>query len=171
MFNRHTIAAATLFLASACAAQAPAPPGPRAGGPPGAPARGPSLGVALAMAQAAIAECKARGATISVSVVDSAGLAKVTLAADGSPGLTATSVRKGATAVAFKAPGSELEQREKTDKEFAAKIAANPKDYNDHAGSVLLKVGGEIIGAIGVGGASSHDIDDACAHAGADKLR
>lgn len=42
---------------------------------------------------------------------------------------------------------------------------AGPNDYNDHAGSVLLEVGGRVIGAIGVGGADSHEIDDACAHA------
>ncbi|MGC3982347.1 MAG: heme-binding protein [Steroidobacteraceae bacterium] len=156
--------------AATTVAQAP-PAAPPAGAPAAKAVRGPSLDVALAMAQAALAACKSRDAAISVSVVDAAGQAKVTLAADGSPGKTSTSVRKAATAVAFKASGSEMEAREKTDKEFAAKIAANPNDYNDHAGSLPLKVGGEVIGGIGISGATTHEIDEACASEAVAKLQ
>lgn len=158
---------AAVIIVSAVNAQT----SPPAGAPVAKPVRGPTLDVALELAQATLAACKAKGQAVSVSVVDSAGQAKVTLAADGSPGKPATSVRKGATAVAFKAPGSELEVREKSDKEFAAKIAANPNDYNDHAGSVLLKVGSDIIGGIGVSGAAAHETDEACAKEAVAKLQ
>lgn len=144
---------------------------PAAGSPPAQAVRSPALDTALAMAQTALAVCQSKGAAISVSVVDAAGQAKVTLAADGSPGKTSTAVRKAATAVAFKASGSQMEAREKTDKEFAAKIAANPNDYNDHAGSLPLKVGSEIIGGIGISGAATHELDEECAKAAVDKLQ
>lgn len=139
-------------------------------GPPPKPARGPNLATALALAQATLSECAARGIAVSVSVVDSAGLAKVTLGADDSTGKTQTSVRKAATAVAFKAKGSELERRASTSAEFAAQIAANP-EYNAHPGSVPLWIGGELVGGIGVTGAATHQDDEACAAAALAKIK
>lgn len=133
--------------------------------------RAPALSVALELAQVALAVCKAQGANINVSIVDAAGEAKVTLAADGGGGKPSTAVRKAATAIAFKSSGSEMEKREKTDAEFAAKIAANPALYNDHPGSLLLKVGTEIIGAIGVSGSATHEQGEACAQTALNKLQ
>jgi uncharacterized protein GlcG (DUF336 family) len=37
-------------------------------------------------------------------------------------------------------------------------------------GAIRIKVGGEAIGAIGVGGAPGGDLDEACARAGLDKI-
>jgi len=156
--------------APAGAAAPPANAGPPTGAPPPNTAITPSLQSALALAQSALAACKAKGFAVSVSVVDSAGLAKVTLGADGSPGRTATSVRKAATAAAFNAPGSELEARAAKDKDFAAKIATNP-DYNDHPGSLPLQVGGTLIGGIGITGAPTHEEDEACARSAVTQLQ
>jgi uncharacterized protein GlcG (DUF336 family) len=39
------------------------------------------------------------------------------------------------------------------------------------AGGLTIKVGDEVIGSIGVGGAPSAEADEACAKAGLDKIR
>ena len=153
-----------LFAALSASAQAPPP-----GGPGAKPARGPSLAAALDLAQGAIAACAAKGYAISVTVADSAGGAKVTLAADNSPGRTSTSLRKAASAAIFKASGAEIPAREKTDPALAAKIAGAPTLYSDHAGSLPLYAGGEVIGGIGIAGSPSHEQDAACAQAAIDK--
>ncbi|MEI9904092.1 MAG: heme-binding protein [Asticcacaulis sp.] len=66
---------------------------------------GPSLQVSLDLAKAAIAACTARGLAASVSVVDSAGLVKVILRADGAPKPPVAAPLKAATAAKFDAPG------------------------------------------------------------------
>ena len=38
-------------------------------------------------------------------------------------------------------------------------------------GGIVIKVGDEVVGAIGAGGRTWRDLDDACAHAGLDKIR
>lgn len=135
------------------------------------PARGPALDLALEAAQAAIDTCKAREQKAAVSVVDSAGVLKALLATDGaSPRGVSSSTAKAVTALTFKAPTSQLAERVKNDKELADRIAANTA-YNARAGGVLLSVGDEIVGAIGVGGARGSDVDEACALAGVQKIQ
>lgn len=153
------LTASAAVLAQTAPAAAPATPIP-------APARGPALEPALAAAQQAIASCLAKEQKIAVSVVDSAGVLKVLLASDGAHARgVASSTNKAVTALTFKAPTSQLGERAKSDKEFADKIAANP-NYNVRAGGILVKVGEEVIGAIGVGGARGSEIDEQCAVAG-----
>jgi uncharacterized protein GlcG (DUF336 family) len=38
-------------------------------------------------------------------------------------------------------------------------------------GGLPIEIGGEVVGAIGVGGAPGSNFDDACAHAGLDALK
>src|SRR6187402_439001 len=66
-------------------------------------AYGPSLELAIEAAQVALATCaKAGGQTIGASVVDSAGVLKVLLAADGtSPRGVASSTAKALTALTY----------------------------------------------------------------------
>jgi uncharacterized protein GlcG (DUF336 family) len=99
-------------------------------------------------------------------VLDSAGVIKVVLAADGASARGVTSGNaKALTALTFKAASSVLQEQVKTDKVLADKIAADTK-LNARAGAVLIKVNDEVIGAIGVGGARGSDVDEACAVAG-----
>ena len=155
-----------LTASAAVVAQTPATPATAPATPIPAPARGPALEPALAAAQQAIASCLAKEQKIAVSVVDSAGVLKVLLASDGAHARgVASSTNKAVTALTFKAPTSQLGERAKTDKEFADKLAANP-NYNVRAGGILVKVGDEVIGAIGVGGARGSEIDEQCAVAG-----
>ena len=150
---------AFLPLLIAAAVQQPPPPP----GPPPKPAPGPTLAESLVIAQATLAVCKARGESVAVSVVDSAGKAKVTLTDDGFGGNPATSVRKGAAAALYKMAGSAIEKQAA----ITAEIAAKPDTLNGHAGSLpLTDAAGKVIGGVGVTGATGHDTDEACAASG-----
>jgi uncharacterized protein GlcG (DUF336 family) len=132
-------------------------------------ARGPALELAVEAARVAIDTCAAKGGQkIGASVVDSAGILKVLLAADGtSPRGVQSSTNKAVTALSFKSATSQLGEQIKTDRALADKIAANTS-YNARPGGVLLKVNDEIIGAIGVGGGRT---DEECALAGIQKIQ
>lgn len=132
-------------------------------------AKGPSLELAIEAARVAIDTCSAAGGQkIGASVVDSAGVLKVLLAADGtSPRGVTSSTAKAVTAITFKTATSQLFEQVKTDKALAEKIAANTS-FNGRPGGVLLKVGDEVIGAIGVGGGRT---DADCAIAGVQKIQ
>lgn len=132
-------------------------------------AKGPSLELAIEAARVAIETCSAAGGQkIAASVVDSAGILKVLLAADGtSPRGVQSSTNKAVTAITFKTATSQLTEQIKTDKALADKIAANT-GFNARPGAVLIKVGDEIIGAIGVGGGKT---DADCAIAGLQKIQ
>jgi len=106
-----------------------------------------------------------------VSVIDSAGITKVLLASDGvTPRGVASSASKAQTALVFQQATSQLSELVKTDKALADRISAN-SNYNIRAGGVLLTARGEIIGAIGVGGAHGSEKDEACALAGIAKVQ
>jgi uncharacterized protein GlcG (DUF336 family) len=148
-----------------------AAPGAAVGSAPPPAARGPSLKLALEAAQKALDTCKGLDQKIGVTVVDSAGVLKVVLATDGaSTRGVASSTNKALTALAFTTATSELGEKIKTDTALAEKVAANA-NYNSRAGGVLLKVGDDVIGAIGVGGAKGSEKDEACAVAGLQKIK
>lgn len=132
-------------------------------------AKGPSLELAIEAAQVAIETCAADGGQkIGVSVVDSTGVLKVLLAADGtSPRGVSSSTNKALTALQFKKSTSALTEQIKTDKTLADSIAAIP-NYNTRPGGILIQVGSEVIGAIGVGGGKT---DEPCALAGLNKIQ
>jgi uncharacterized protein GlcG (DUF336 family) len=126
--------------------------------------------LALEAAQTALATCTANGYKVGVSVVDSAGISKVVLAADGaSPRAVDSGSGKAFTAVTFKTSSAAIQKQAETDKELAARLTADPKQ-RARAGALPLIVAGEVIGAIGVGGAPGGDKDEACAKAGIDKV-
>jgi uncharacterized protein GlcG (DUF336 family) len=159
-----------MALASGIAvAQTPAPAAPP--GPPPPAARGPALAVSTAMANDAIAACAANGYTVAVSIVDSAGVLKVLLAADGAHvRAVESSTKKATTALALKMPTSEVAEKAKTDQALAAKLTADTTLFA-RAGGLLIKVGDETIGAIGVGGAPGGEKDEACAKDALDKVK
>jgi uncharacterized protein GlcG (DUF336 family) len=113
-------------------------------------AKGPALDLAIEAAKIAIETCKLEGGQkIGVSVIDSAGILKVLLAADGtSPRGVQSSTVKAFTALTFKSPTSAVGEQVKTDSALSEKVTNNPT-YNVRPGGVLIKVGEEIIGAIG----------------------
>jgi uncharacterized protein GlcG (DUF336 family) len=128
-----------------------------------------SLGLAQAIAQAALARCRADGNHVSVTVVDRDGLIKIAFRDDGAgPHTIVTSRRKAFTSLTFKQPSGQ----------WAHRVLAEPAlaGLKDTAGTIALgggmpiKAGNEVIGAIGVSGSPGGDKDEACANAGIDKV-
>ena len=162
--------ALTCALATPLAhAQAPAASAPQT--PPPPPARGVPVDLALEAAKTALDTCKGLEQKVGVSVLDSAGEVRLVLAADGAPNRgVQNSALKAKAALAFEIPSGQVAERAKTDTAVAARLAANPT-WLARAGAVPVVVGGNLIGAIGVGGARGSDKDEACAVAGLDKVR
>lgn len=139
--------------------------------PPAPPPRGATLALALEAAQTAIAACTANGYKVAVSVVDSEGGLRLLLADDGTPQRGAdSSTAKAVTVITFKAASGEVAKRAETDTALADRIAADPK-LRARAGGLPLIVSGNIIGAVGVGGAPGGEKDEACAAAGINKIK
>ena len=130
-----------------------------------------SVDMAQTMAQATIAQCRANGYRVSVSIIDNGGLLKAFLRDDGSGAGTGDLSRaKAYTALFFRRTSGE------TAKAFGAMTPPpNVAGTVLLAGGVPIKAGAETIGAIGVSGAPGGDKDEACADAGiakvADKLK
>ena len=142
-----------------------------------APARGPQMALALEAAQTAVSTCTTNGSKVSAAVVDSAGVLRVLLSADGAGKESVdTSTKKAFTANALKASTYDMLQKMKTDQALAAKLNADPS-LRLRPGGLPIMVGDEVIGAIGVGGTPTRngvaggEGDAACAKAGLDKIK
>lgn len=148
----------------------PLPDGPRGPPPQRAPyARGPSMALALAAAEAAEAACA--GYKVGVAVIDSAGMPKLYHIPDGTTGYHAyTAFRKAWTALSFARPTSQVGALTKTDPAVRQRIVAD-SNYLSFAGGVPLVVGSVIVGAIGVSGADVSAVDERCAQAGVAAIR
>ena len=126
-----------------------------------------TLALAQDIANAAIAKCHTMGYKISVTVVDREGLPLVMLRDDGA-GLSTPegSDRKAYTARAFSQPSAA----------FVKRLQDRPDTIGSRhysrilalAGGLPIKVGDEIVGAVGVSGTPGKDDD--CAQAGIDKV-
>ncbi len=131
-----------------------------------------STDVALAIAQGALEKCRAGGFHVTISVVDASNTLKALIRDDGeNANAIDVSRRKAFTALVYKRPSSEQ-----------AKIwraQAPPVFMPDLAiplpGGVPIKMGNDVIGAVGISGAPGGDPDEVCANAGiakvADKLK
>jgi uncharacterized protein GlcG (DUF336 family) len=133
------------------------------------PARALAVELALQAAQEAVAACA--GSHVGVAIIDAAGTPKLYYVPDGTAGFHAyTGFRKAYTALTFGMPTSEVGALSKTDATVAAKITADT-NFLSFAGGVPIRVGDEIIGAIGVSGAEPSAIDEKCANAGLEKIK
>lgn len=120
--------------------------------------------------QAALDFCKKDGYRVSASVVDRAGVLRAMMRADGAGPHTVDSSRKKAyTAATLRRATSDL----------ADMIAKQPalqalREMNESilmvGGGLPIEIAGEVVGAIGVGGAPGTHLDDACAEAGLDAI-
>ena len=126
-----------------------------------------TLELAQTIANAAIAQCRSMGYKISVTVVDREGLPLVMMRDDGA-GLSTPegSDRKAYTARAFSQPSAD----------FVKRLQDRPDTVGSRhysrilalAGGLPIKVGDEIVGAVGVSGTPGKDDD--CSQAGIDKV-
>jgi uncharacterized protein GlcG (DUF336 family) len=133
------------------------------------------LALAVKAATKAIATCAANGYPVSAVVVDTSGVIKLEAKGDHSTILTTTSAfRKAYTVVTF-GPIFRFD----ASSTFAALAAKNPSgaalatlpDIALLPGAVAIKVGDEIVAALGVGGSPGGDKDEACAQAGVESIK
>jgi uncharacterized protein GlcG (DUF336 family) len=127
-----------------------------------------SAAMAIAIAQTALETCTKEGYHVSVHVVGLNGEVLVAMRGDDAPPHTMeNSERKAYTARTFRIPSGEFAQRVKENPTLSAVhltgiIAAQ--------GALPIKVGDEVIGAVGVSGAPGGEKDEACAKAGIEKI-
>ena len=108
---------------------------------------------------------------LGVAVVNAEGAPVLIYIPDGSNTSHAyMAMRKAYTAVTFKVPTSQLVAKAQQDADFAAKIHANT-NLLAYSGGVVLKVGDEVIGGIGVSGGEPGHHDEECALAGLEKIK
>jgi uncharacterized protein GlcG (DUF336 family) len=126
-----------------------------------------TLAMAEAIANGAMESCKAMGYKVSVAVLDRDGLTMVMLRGDGSGLHTPEGAeRKAYTARTFRAPSAAFLKRMQNDpaahaSEEYTRVLALP-------GGLPIKVGDDVVGAVGVSGSPGKDDD--CGQAGIDKV-
>lgn len=127
-----------------------------------------SLGMAKTIAEAALAECKAKGFNIAVAVVDRGGQLLVLLRHEqASPQAGEMARRKAYTARMFRVTTQEFQKRTANDAPQAGQ--RNLTDILALSGGVPIQIGKETIGGVGSAG-STLEADDACAKAGVAKV-
>ena len=124
--------------------------------------------MALSIAQTALETCTKQSYHVSVHVLGRDGEVIVAVRGDDAPPHTMeNSQKKAYTARTFRIPSGE----------FAQRVKDNPTTGAVHLsgivaaqGALPIKVGDEVIGAVGVSGAPGGDKDEACAKTGIDKV-
>ena len=152
--------AAALSLAAAGAAQAQAVRSER----------NMSLELATQIAAATVAACQANGHAVAAAVVDRAGSLRALHRADNAgPHTLSSSQAKAYTSASAK--NTTLAMMEGAQKNPAAANLTQMPGFLLLGGGVPIKVGNEVIGAVGVGGAPGGHLDEQCAVAGIDKVK
>lgn len=127
-----------------------------------------SLGLAKAIAEAALAECKAKGFNTAVAVVDRAGQVMVILRDEQATAQQAEMARRKAyTARMFRTTTLEFQKRTMPDQPNAPQ--RDVADILALGGGAPIQVGNDTIGGVGSAG-SNQETDDACAKAGVAKV-
>jgi uncharacterized protein GlcG (DUF336 family) len=127
-----------------------------------------SLAIATTMATTAIETCKGQGYNVSVHVLGRDGQVILGLRNELAGAATMeNSMKKAFTARTFR----------RSSGDFANSVKGNPTagalfltNIVAAQGALPIKVGEDVIGAIGVSGAPGGDKDEACAKAGIDKV-
>lgn len=119
---------------------------------------------------AAVTKCAGQGYAETAVLVDVDGVQQAVLRGDRAGAHTLNSAfYKAFTAASFKANTSAIVERVKS-RPAVANLFKLP-----HllllGGGIVIKVGDEVVGAIGASGAPGGDLDDACAQAGIDKIK
>ena len=128
-----------------------------------------SVDGALAIATAAMADCKSKGWTVSVTVVGRNGEPIVQLRGDGTgPHTMENSFKKAYTSRTFRIPSGEMEERFKKNPQLGAVFLSN---ITTGRGALPIKIGDEVVGAVGASGAPGGEKDEACVQTGIDKVK
>jgi len=123
-----------------------------------------SLQLALSIANAAIAACKADGYDVTAAVVDRAGDLKVLLRADtANPHNADLARRKAYTSRTFKVPSMDVAKRTNGPTDLSGQRFL--VDIIPLGGGVPINVGNDTIGALGISGSPTQEADEKCANA------
>lgn len=118
-----------------------------------------------------VAACAKQGYAETAVVVDADGVRQAVLRGDRAGSHTLDSAYdKAYTAASFKNDTGVLVERAKSIPGFSALFTQLPHLLL-FGGGVVIKVGDELVGAIGAAGAPGGNLDEACARAGLDKIR
>ena len=129
-----------------------------------------SLELANQIAGATVAACSAGGYNVSATVVDRAGTVRAVQRADNAgPHTLEASRLKAYTSASAK--NNTLAIMEISQKNPGAANLGQIPGYLLLGGGVPVKVGNEVIGAVGVGGAPAGNLDEQCAMAGIAKVQ
>ena len=129
-----------------------------------------SASLAAEAAAAAVEACTGRGFRVSAAVVDRSGVLKALLRADGAGPHTVASARaKAYTAVSMRANTSQILETVRSNPGAARLV--DIEGFLIVGGGMPIRVGDEVVGAIGVGGAPGGHLDDQCAEAGIARIR
>jgi uncharacterized protein GlcG (DUF336 family) len=129
-----------------------------------------SLDLANQIAAATVADCSAKGYAVAAAVVDRAGSLRALHRADNAgPHTLSSSQAKAYTSASAK--NTTLAMMEGSQKNPAGANLVHMPGFLLLGGGVPIKVGNEVIGAVGVGGAPGGHLDEQCAMTGIDKVK
>lgn len=125
---------------------------------------------ALALAQAALQDCRDTGYQVAVAVVDRSGIVQVILR-DRYAGVHTvdTARRKAWTAVSFRTDTTVMAENSQAGKEASGVRFVD--DAMMIGGGMVVRAAGAIVGGVGVSGAPGGPADDECAKAGIDAVQ
>lgn len=129
-----------------------------------------SLELANQLAAAGVAACQEKGFAVTVTVVDRAGGVRAVQRADNAGTHTLEASRAKAFTSAS-AKNSTLAMMETAQKNPGAANLVHIPGFLLLGGGVPVKVGNEVIGAIGIGGAPGGHLDDQCAMVALEKAK
>jgi uncharacterized protein GlcG (DUF336 family) len=125
--------------------------------------------LALEAVSEAVAACARQGYAETAVLVDADGVRQAVLRGDWAGAHTLDSAAdKAYTSASFKTDTAALVERAKTVP--IAPILAKLPNLLLFGGGVVIKLGNEVIGAIGAAGAHGGDLDETCARAGLNKI-
>jgi uncharacterized protein GlcG (DUF336 family) len=128
-----------------------------------------SVDGAVAIATTAMADCKAKGWPVSVTVVGRNGEPIVQLRGDGTgPHTMENSFKKAFTSRTFRIASGEMEERLKKNPQMGAQYLTG---FTTGRGALPIKIGEDVVGAAGASGAPGGEKDEACIQTGLDKVK
>lgn len=129
--------------------------------------RGLSVDAAMELAQAALAQCRADGYKVSITVLNHQAATAVALSDDGvNPHTRENSARKAYTAFTTRSSTAEMAKRPP----IALMGFMQLDRMTSQEGALPIFAGKDLVGSVGISGAPGGEKDAACAKAGIDKI-
>ena len=129
-----------------------------------------SLELANQIASATLATCTTNGHNVSVAVVDRSGSLRAFQRSDNA-GPHTVAAAQGKAFTSASAKNATTAMQDTVMKNPAAATLVYIPGFLIVGGGVPVKVGNEVIGAVGVAGAPGGHLDEQCANAGIDKIK